>query len=210
MSLDIRGTGVIASLIRSVIRSFNVKRRVKTVVTNSACLPRPTKLPNYILVKIYGTYFAVWLLLFTSAYTQRTQRVICSFFYRKREKRRVLYLYNESLRRRLGYIKFMKAKIKALVRSHRLADDVNLWATFGQKWPTICGWLRLFACARRKCLICGEVEPRKRSKFRECTTPTCPFVHCPECWKDIGKVCYACADVTDSDSEAYDTHYSNF
>lgn len=106
MTLEVRGTGVIASLIRSVIRGFNVKRRVKTVVSNDACLPRPTKVANYVIFKIYSTYVGIWVLLFTAAYTQRLRRVICSFFYRKREKRRVLYLYNESLRRRLGYARY--------------------------------------------------------------------------------------------------------
>lgn len=103
MVLEVRGIGVIASLIRRLIRGFNVKRRVKTVVSNSACLPRPNKVPDRMILKIYSTYLGIWLLLFTAAYTQRLRRVICSFFYRKREKRRVLYLYNESLRRRLGH-----------------------------------------------------------------------------------------------------------
>lgn len=103
MTLEIRGIGVIASLIRSVIHGFNVKKRLKTVVSNSACLPRASKVPNYVILKIYSNYLAIWVLLFTVAYTQRLRRVICSFFYRKREKRRVLYLYNESLRRRLGH-----------------------------------------------------------------------------------------------------------
>jgi hypothetical protein len=29
--------------------------------------------------------------------------VICGLFFKKREKRRVLHLYNETLRRRVGY-----------------------------------------------------------------------------------------------------------
>lgn len=103
LTLEVRGIGVIATLIRSVVRGFNVKRRVKTVVSNSACLPRASRISNRVIFKIYSTYLGIWLLLFTAAYTQRLRRIICSFFYRKREKRRILYLYNESLRRRLGY-----------------------------------------------------------------------------------------------------------
>ncbi|KAG7203236.1 hypothetical protein KM043_010337 [Ampulex compressa] len=210
MTLEIRGTGIIASLIRNVIRGFNVKRHVKTVVTNAACLPKPTQLSNYIIGKIYGTYFAVWLLLFTSTYTQRTRRIICSFFYRKREKRRILYLYNESLRRRLGYAKFMRAKVKALVRTRRLEHDMDPWMALRLRLPAICGWLKVFACARHKCLICNEVEPRKGAKFRKCATPGCPFVHCAECWRDVGKICFACTETGESDTEDYDTQHSEF
>lgn len=208
MSLEVRGTGMIASLIRNVIRGFNVKKRVKTVVSNSACLPRPSELSNRVVFKIYSSYLGVFVLLFTAAYTQRLRRVICSFFYRKREKRRVLYLYNESLRRRLGYAKFMRAKVRALVRTRRLEYQLDPWLALRQRWPALCGWLVFFASARHRCLVCGEVEPRKGPEFRRCTTPGCPFVHCPECWHDIGEICYACADLqvgeTDDDTEEYD------
>ncbi|XP_011864564.1 PREDICTED: DC-STAMP domain-containing protein 1-like [Vollenhovia emeryi] len=207
MTLEVRGIGVIASLIRSVIHGFNVKRRVKTVVSNSACLPRASRVPNYIILKIYLIYLAIWLLLLTTAYTQRLRRVICSFFYRKREKRRVLYLYNESLRRRLGHARFMRARIRTLVRTRRLEYDLDPWVALRLRWPALCGWLTIFAWARQKCLVCGEVEPRRGSQFHRCTTPGCPFVHCSECWDDIGRICYACADIgeTDDDTDEFDT-----
>ncbi|EZA47771.1 DC-STAMP domain-containing protein [Ooceraea biroi] len=206
MTLEVRGTGVVASLIRGVIREFNVKRRVKTVVSNEACLPRPNRVPNYVIFKIYSTYVGVWALLYTTAYTERLRRVICSFFYRKREKRRVLYLYNESLRRRLGYARFVRAKIRALVRTRRLEYDMDPWLALRLRWPVLCGWLAFFAWARRKCLVCGEVEPRGGPQFRRCTTPGCPFVHCPECWDDVGQTCHACTDIreTDDDTDEYD------
>ncbi|XP_014473402.1 PREDICTED: DC-STAMP domain-containing protein 1 [Dinoponera quadriceps] len=207
VSLEVRGTGMIAALIRSVVRGFNVKRRVKTVVSNSACLPRPSKLPRRVLFKIYSSYLGVFALLFTAAYTQRLRRVVCSFFYRRREKRRVLYLYNESLRRRLGHAKFMRAKVRAMVRTRRLEYHLDPWVVLRQRWPKLCGWLVLFAWARHRCLVCGETEPRRGPEFRRCTTPGCPFVHCHECWRDVGEICYACyADLdgeTDDEAEEY-------
>ncbi|XP_068987148.1 protein sneaky [Bombus flavifrons] len=210
LSLEIRGTGVIASLIRNAIRGFNVKKRIKTVVSNSACLPRPTKLPAYVIVRIYGTFIAVFLLIFASIYTERLRRGICSFFYRRREKRRVLYLYNESLRRRLSYTKFMKAKVKNMVRTRHLENEVNFWLAVRLKWPDRFGWLKYFACARERCLICGDPEPRKGPKYRACTTPGCPFLHCAECWRDVGKICYACTEFSDTETEEYDTQRSDF
>ncbi|XP_003700230.1 protein sneaky [Megachile rotundata] len=208
--LEIRGTGVIANLIRSAIRGFNVKKHIKTVVTNEACLPKPTKLSTYVILKIYGTFLGIFLLIFASIYTQRTRRGICSFFYRKREKRRVLFLYNESLRRRLSFAKFMKVKVRSMVRTRRLEYEVDFWMALRLKWPDRFGWLQFFECARDRCLICEEVEPRRGPKHRQCTTPGCPFVHCAECWRDVGKVCYACAESSDTDSEEYDTQRSDF
>lgn len=210
LTLEIRGTGVIASLIRSAVRGFNVKKRIKTVVSNSACLPRPTKLPTYVIVKIYGTFLAVFLLIFLTVYTERLRRGICSYFYRKREKRRVLYLYNENLRRRLSYAKSMKAKVKSMVRTRHLENEVNFWLAVRLKWPDRFGWLKFFACARDRCLICGDTEPRKGPKYRPCATPGCPFLYCAECWRDVGRVCYACTEFSDTETEEYDTQRSDF
>ncbi|XP_043467285.1 protein sneaky-like [Leptopilina heterotoma] len=205
MSIEVRGSGLIASLVRSVIRGFNIKKRINTVVSNEECLPRARKLPGYIIFKIYGTYFAIWLMLLATAYTQRMRRVICSFFYRKREKRRVLYLYNESTRKRFGYLRFMKAKVKNLVRTRNLEKDIDLWLGLRKRYPKIFGWLQFFACAREKCLVCEETEPRKEPKFRKCDTPGCPFLHCQECWRDVGEICLACADPYESGSNSEET-----
>lgn len=210
ITLKIHGTSVIASLIHSIIRGFNVKKHVKTVISNIACLPRPSKLSNHIVVKIYLIYLGVWCLLFTTAYTQRLRHMICSFFYRKREKRRVLYLYNESLRRRHDYGKFMRAKIKALVRTRQLEYDMNLWIALRSHWPRLCSWLIFFACARQKCLVCGEVEPKRSPHFQKCIIPACPFVHCLECWNDVGKICYACTDTEETESDDYDIQHNIF
>ena len=103
--LEVKGTGMIAALLRSVIKGFNVKKRIKTIRSNASCLPQPSVLPNYYLYKIYGTYFTVWLGILLQAYIQRTRRLICSYFYRKREKKRVLFLYNETLKRRIGFLR---------------------------------------------------------------------------------------------------------
>lgn len=122
----------------------------------------------------------------------------------------MLYLYNETLRRRITYAKFMKAKVRTMVRTRRLEYDMDFWMALRLKWPDRFGWLQFFACARDRCLICEEVEPRIGPKHRQCTTPGCPFVHCSECWRDVGKICYACAELSDTDSEEYDTQRSDF
>lgn len=172
------------------------------MLTNAPCLPRPIELPKNVIIDIYGTFLAVFLLICTSAYTQRTRFFVCSFFYRTRQKRRILYLYNESLRRRHGYVKFTKAKIRTLVRTRHLERQISFFMALRNERPELFGWLYYFESAREKCLICGDVEPRRGIKFRRCTTtPGCPFVHCEECWRDIGRICYACADVSDTDSE---------
>nr|CAD7581383.1 unnamed protein product [Timema californicum] len=72
---------MIATLVRSVLKGFNVKRRIKTVTSNEACLPHPELLDSSYIYKIYGLYMFIWLLMFSEAYSQRLRRAICAYFY---------------------------------------------------------------------------------------------------------------------------------
>lgn len=96
----------------------------------------------------------------------------------------------------------MRKKIKKQVREQRLEGDLNVCAVLRVRFPKIFECLKIFPMARRKCIICGEPEPRKKSNipgnFEKCATPTCYFVHCVECWNDMGRQCFACADIDDS------------
>lgn len=83
MSLNVKGTGMIANMVRSIVKGFNFKRRVRVIHSNKSCLPRPIMLPNYYLYKIYGTYFMIWMFILLEGYTQRMNRAIGAYFYRK-------------------------------------------------------------------------------------------------------------------------------
>lgn len=83
MSLTVRGTGMIARLVRSILKGFNFRRRVHVIHSNKRCLPRPIMLSKYYLYKIYGTYFMIWVFILLEGYTQRLNRAICAYFYRK-------------------------------------------------------------------------------------------------------------------------------
>lgn len=83
MSLTVQGTGMIANMVRSIVKGFNFKKRVHVIHSNKSCLPRPIMLPNYYLYKIYGTYFMIWMFILLEGYTQRLNRAIGAYFYRK-------------------------------------------------------------------------------------------------------------------------------
>ncbi|XP_023017807.1 ubiquitin protein ligase sneaky isoform X2 [Leptinotarsa decemlineata] len=204
LMLEVKGTGLIASVLRSLVRGFNVKKRIRIERSNVICLPRPKLLLNYYLLKIYGTYFVVVVMMFAQAYSQRLRRLICAYFYRKREKKRVLHLYNETLKRRKGFFRFMRKKIKGLVREHRLKEDFGVFEILRMNYPKMCDWLRFFACARRACLICKDPEPRKNSNFVECPNEFCHFLYCKECWKDMGGVCLACQTETEETTSGFE------
>lgn len=55
------------------------------------------------------------------------RRIICSYFYPKREKSRVLYLYNKLLKRRRRIFKIMSQKIRDKMKINRNKPDFNLF-----------------------------------------------------------------------------------
>ncbi|CAG9862437.1 unnamed protein product [Phyllotreta striolata] len=210
--LQVKGTGMIASLLRSLVKGFNIKKRIRIQKSNAICLPRPLLLPNYYYLKIYLTYLAIIILTFAQAYALRFRRAICSYFYRKREKKRVLYLYNETLKRRKGFFRFMRKKIRRLVREQRLKESFTGIQILRMNHPKACDWLRVFAFARRKCLICEEPEPRKESAsdFVECPGEFCHFIYCDECWTDMGSVCLVCQTETEETTSGFDEDSDDF
>ncbi|XP_047104946.1 protein sneaky [Schistocerca piceifrons] len=212
MSIEVKGTGLIAKIVRSIVKGFNIKKRVKYFTSNEACLPVPKKPNIYIICKIYGTYFAMWVIILVSSYINRFQSVICAYFYPKQEKRRILFLYNETLKTRAGILQHMKATIKHQARIKQMeVSQCNILTVMRIRYPKYCSWLQIFPAARRRCMICQQKEsrPRKGPSFIYCTTPNCYTVHCPDCWNDVGKVCFACYYLSGSASSSNsddDTH----
>lgn len=58
-----------------------------------------------------------------------------------------------------------------------------------------------FQCGRRKCLICGEPETIAGKQYG-CNTIGCVYIHCEQCWKDVG-ICYACSDTFNKEDNKY-------
>ncbi|XP_026471869.1 E3 ubiquitin-protein ligase DCST1 [Ctenocephalides felis] len=160
--LQVGGVGLIASMLRSVLNNFNIKKRVKTSTSNFECLPVPDEMPLGYVFRIYGTYFVVLTLLIIEGYTRRFRRAICAYFYPKREKRRILHLYNTTLKRRVGMIRQLKRKVRRQAREHKLAMEINLLLALRMKYPKIFSWLKIFPQARRKCIICQDREPFRK------------------------------------------------
>ncbi|KAK6639398.1 hypothetical protein RUM43_007671 [Polyplax serrata] len=206
MTVTVKGTGMMANLVRAIVKGFNIKRRVKVIKSNKRCLPKPTMLSNYYLYKIYGTYFMIWLFILLEGYTQRLNRAICAYFYPKREKKRVLFLYNETLKRRIGFFKYMRERIRRKAREINLSYEANILLALRLKNRETFDWLRYFPMGKRKCLICGEPEPSKTCDFHQCSTSGCEFIHCHECWKDVGEICYGCQPMESDEDICVDSN----
>lgn len=180
VNITVTGRGLIASLVRSAIDNFQTDEELHLVMTNEPCLPRAHKLNNHYLYKIYGIYILILFLIYYEMYFQRLRRLFCSYFYPKREKARVLYLYNKMLKRRRGLFKRTYQDVMEKIKNKEWAMEVNIftvhimmshcWYIFvncliypSQKlrvnYPRCCDWMRIFECTKRQCAICEELEP---------------------------------------------------
>ncbi|XP_060805741.1 protein sneaky [Amyelois transitella] len=206
LDITVEGSGILANMVRKILEGFSEESPAQRPITNRPCIPRPRLMPPAYFFKIYGGYLWIILLLYLDPYTLRLRRLICSYFYPRREKQRILHLYNDILKKRMKMQKTLRKKAIQTVRAHYLSGE-NL-VSMRMKFPQLLGWLRVLPAARMTCLICGEPEPRKDNQestpWHACVASHCPFMYCMECWREVGARCLACdpslAELSDMDS----------
>ncbi|XP_013883924.1 DC-STAMP domain-containing protein 1 [Austrofundulus limnaeus] len=102
--VDIRvgGDSMIARLLRTTISGFNSSSDVNIESDNRVCVSPPSPLPGGVYVSCVCCVVMVVLFSCLQVYTNRLRRVIAAFYYPKREKKRVLFLYNLQLHRQIS------------------------------------------------------------------------------------------------------------
>ncbi|XP_071825449.1 E3 ubiquitin-protein ligase DCST1-like isoform X2 [Apostichopus japonicus] len=187
--VSVHGHGKMAQLFQRVFEAFDSQHTIAGISTNKECLPIPSKLPIFQLLYICALWVSVWLFLCFEAWGLRLRRIICAYHYEKREKTRILFLYNDCLRKREGYLRHMRKRVLRLARENRLEEKLGSTSILRSKFPRLCGWMSIVGMGKKTCLVCSEKES-KRSYH--CVTKGCYFMYCRECWEDI-KVCFACS-----------------
>lgn len=187
VNITVTGTGVIANLIRRSLDGFDSRERLKLLTSNDECLPRPTKLRTWFIVKTYLLLLGVGILTANEAYINRLRRLICAWFYSKREKQRVLYLYNRLLKRRKGLVKILLERVRQTIRRRKYSSRLDFLDRLVFYYPTCCRWIALFN--RKSCSICSTKNPKR---FEDCVSSKCFLTYCDECWQDLGETCLAC------------------
>ncbi|KAJ8306722.1 hypothetical protein KUTeg_015763 [Tegillarca granosa] len=191
IKIDVFGRGFMSDIVRIFLQGFNTKENIDHVSTNFECLPRPKEMDSKYVGLIFGVYGLVWFLMLTEAYGLRLRRL--------REKRRILFLYNDMLKKRRGFLRHMRHTVRKQARRQALSVKTTVFYALSQEFPRLCGCLKKFQSAKLYCLICGDPENKF---FRKCETPDCHFGYCEECWYDVKGRCYACIPFDDDDDES--------
>ncbi|XP_017080043.1 protein sneaky [Drosophila eugracilis] len=187
---NISGVGQMARLLRTTMHNFNIHERVSTSLTNEECLPNPQVLPKTFYYQLLLLYLVIILLIYQSTTFLRMRRVICSFSYYKREKQRILFLYNRIMRNRLNALRNLVRDAEDNLASHRIQQKVNVFLWLRFSCPAIFSWLRVFKFAKRVCLVCRKYEDPTFTMCNNCDLP-----YCDDCADDLNSVCLQCGTV---------------
>uniref|UniRef100_H3B0R6 DC-STAMP domain containing 1 n=1 Tax=Latimeria chalumnae TaxID=7897 RepID=H3B0R6_LATCH len=196
LEIIVGGNTMMSRLLQKTIRAFNTKSEMNITSSNQHCLPRPQALTRHDYITAFVPLALMILFCVLQVFVFRLRRVIASFYFPKREKKRTLFLYNEYIRKRVTYMDVQRKKIIKRVKKGKISKYY-----YSNTLYSHCAWLRSFI--RRRCMVCYEPETQM---LVVCQTESCGAVYCQQCWKDMKHFCFACMPYQgfvseDSDSE---------
>ncbi|CEF64876.1 Dendritic cell-specific transmembrane protein-like domain-containing protein [Strongyloides ratti] len=196
ISLNITGEGIFVDWMREML-SFNYTRISNNTITSNFCNKSPIK-PKYMnyfqSLALPLLYMLFCQVIFNYLIKRITVVYILGYMFRKRQKTRVIYLYNKILYSRENIRKMTRTKIRFEAKKEILyhQDSALMWI-FRK------GYIKNYIIDRffklYKCLLCEERY--QYIKIITCNAINCPGVYCYKCWKDNNNLCYACLAKTD-------------
>ncbi|XP_063002333.1 E3 ubiquitin-protein ligase DCST1 [Elgaria multicarinata webbii] len=195
LEVKVGGKTMMARLLRSTIGALNTSSEMMMETTNVQCLPDARGMNNEQYLNCAIPLGALVFLCFAQVYVFRLRRIIAAFYFPKREKKRILFLYNEMLRQRVAFITVQRKRIILRARRHKRLEKPFL-DRLGRWFPSLQRFLR------RRCILCNLPESHNS---RLCPNPDCGTLYCRLCWQDMGRVCYVCrSDEVLSDDDSSD------
>ncbi|XP_039219271.1 E3 ubiquitin-protein ligase DCST1 isoform X1 [Crotalus tigris] len=202
LEVKVGGETLMARLLRSTIGALNTSSEMVMETNNLQCLPEPRGMSRDEYVKCATPLGALVVLCFLQVYVFRLRRVIAAFYFPKREKKRIIYLYNEMLRRRVAFVLVQRKRIILQARRRKRVRKPLL-----NRIGRCCPFLKRILL--RRCILCNRPESHHSLM---CSNPECETVYCQICWKDMGKTCFACHPedlVSEDESSEGETGYAD-
>ncbi|XP_062963034.1 E3 ubiquitin-protein ligase DCST1 [Cynocephalus volans] len=193
LEVKVEGDSMLARLLRKTIGALNTSSETAVESNNMPCLPQPVSLDARAYWRAVLPIGLLVCLCLVQAFGYRLRRVIAAFYFPKQEKKRILFLYNELLRKRAAFTKLRRAAIVRRVRQQK-APHRHLMDILHRHCPLLRRWLR------RRCVVCQVPET---PKCYVCPTPDCEAVYCQSCWDDMRQQCPACTPPEELSSSAY-------
>ncbi|PNJ56500.1 E3 ubiquitin-protein ligase DCST1 isoform X1 [Pongo pygmaeus] len=193
LEVKVGGDSMLARLLRKTIGALNTSSETVMESNNMPCLPQPVGLDARAYWRAALPIGLLVCLCLLQAFGYRLRRVIAAFYFPKREKKRILFLYNDLLKKRAAFTKLRRAAILRRARQqkasrHPLADILH------RGCPLLRRWLR------RRCVVCQAPET---PESYVCRTLDCEAVYCWSCWDDMRQRCPVCTPREELSSSAF-------
>ena len=130
-------------------------------------------------------------MIFTETYFKHLNRVICAYYYRRVEKKRIIWLYNNLLKKRLRFVEEAKRRILSRKKNDLINlefDLVNNFLELLKKWKSIRKLLNFLGFCKIACIICNEKN--REEKCVKCEK--CNSFFCSNCFLDTEEKCLSC------------------
>ena len=190
---QVKGKGFIAKLLRRVLKDIHIEETVDKETDTEMCFPEVTYLGNRELIIFIILFILLYVLVYSEGHALRLNRVICSYFYRRWEKQRILWLYNRTLKNRKLYTKnlikraIMRSKGFELEPSTDLITIVVDFLSTKKKFASLVRLLKVLKIGLAKCILCDQTE-----RIGSIRCEICQCSYCYECWLDAKQTCLVC------------------
>jgi E3 ubiquitin-protein ligase DCST1 len=192
LHIRVVGTGFVAQLVRSITSGFNSNADafVNHTLSNVHCLPKASTLEVYYIVKIIAIFLCLAAFIMFDHVPKRMRRKICAFYYPKREKQRIVHLYNKLLVTRLQYKDSAKKNLQDIVATQRRNKEIVLKGQFFNRFPNL--RFGKFFHRTRTCCLC-DVRETEECKLLKCVGCNNDLNFCRSCWKENDSKCILCS-----------------
>jgi E3 ubiquitin-protein ligase DCST1 len=190
---QVKGKGFIANLLRKVLKDIHIEETVEKETDTEICMPEEFYLENKELFQFAGYFILLYIMVYSEAYIQRLNRVVCAYFYRRWEKQRILWLYNRTLKNRKLYTKNLIKRAIMRSKGFELEPDTSLIAILvyylskKHKFQGFVRFLKVLKIGLGKCILCDQTE-----RIGSIKCDICECLYCYECWLDAKQTCLVC------------------
>ncbi|XP_073782188.1 E3 ubiquitin-protein ligase DCST1 isoform X4 [Danio rerio] len=165
----IGGDSMLARLLRKTIGAFNTSSNFDIESSNLDCLPQPHSLILSDYLRIFIPLLLMFLMCLLQVYSNRLRR---------REKKRILFLYNLQIQKRISFINR---------QCHRLRNPKQ---TFVMVLSGVLAPLKRVGCRLLWCCVCEGFV--RQNQAVECSSVGCTMIYCQQCWTDLDNICCIC------------------
>ncbi|XP_033606754.1 DC-STAMP domain-containing protein 2 [Cryptotermes secundus] len=197
VGIHVQGSGMVADLYHSIANALK-PLGAKMDIDNVPCLPNPVPPDFGRYIQIVSLILLCWVLTILEPYGLRLKHVVMSYYYPERARQRAVWLYNNILRSRGGFLKFIRRQLRRKFGKSKdgVIEKVSLMDRLRAKFP----WLDiiLWDSKQKMCILCGKVVRKgDKEQLIICPTPNCCGQYCTECYADLKNLCTICKKPTE-------------